>query len=65
MYLDIFLIVVMLISGLLAMVRGFMREVLSIAAWIIAAGATLYAYGKLLPFALRQVAGFECREQIR
>ena len=31
--LDIALIAVMLISGLLAMVRGFMREVLSIIAW--------------------------------
>jgi membrane protein required for colicin V production len=49
--LDIVLIVVMLISGLLAMVRGFMREVLSITAWVIAAGATLYSYGKLLPLA--------------
>jgi membrane protein required for colicin V production len=49
--LDILLIVVMLISGLLAMVRGFMREVLSIIAWVLAAGATLYAYAKLLPFA--------------
>ena len=49
--LDIVLIVVMLVSGLLAMVRGFMREVLSIAAWVLAAGATLYAYGKLLPYA--------------
>ncbi len=51
MYLDLFLIAVMLISGLLAMVRGFMREVLSIAAWGIAAVATLYAYSKLLPYA--------------
>jgi membrane protein required for colicin V production len=51
MYLDLFLIAVMLISGLLAMVRGFMREVLSIAAWGIAAIATLYAYSKLLPYA--------------
>ena len=49
--LDIVLIVVMLISGLLAMVRGFMREVLSITAWVLAAGATLYAYAKLLPLA--------------
>lgn len=51
-FLDIGLIVVMLVSGLLAMVRGFMREVLSIAAWILAAGATLYAYGKLVPAAV-------------
>lgn len=49
--LDIILIVVMLISGLLAMVRGFMREVLSITAWILAAAATLYFYGKLVPYA--------------
>src|ERR1700688_283523 len=49
--LDIVLIAVMLISGLLAMVRGFMREILSIIAWVLAAGATLYAYSKLLPLA--------------
>jgi len=41
--LDIALIFVMLVSGLLAMVRGFMREVLSIAAWLLAAGAALFA----------------------
>jgi membrane protein required for colicin V production len=51
MYLDLVLIAVMLISGLLAMVRGFMREVLSIAAWGAAAAATLLAYSRLLPYA--------------
>jgi membrane protein required for colicin V production len=49
--LDMVLIGVMLISGLLAMIRGFMREILSIAAWVIAAGATVYSYAKLLPYA--------------
>src|SRR5438874_11544039 len=49
--LDMILIGVMLVSAVLAMIRGFMREVLSIAAWIIAAVATLYVYSKLLPFA--------------
>jgi membrane protein required for colicin V production len=49
--LDIVLIAVMLVSGLLAMVRGFMREVLSITAWVLAAAVTLYSYGKLLPYA--------------
>src|ERR1700727_2302273 len=49
--LDIVLIAVMLVSGFLAMVRGFMREVLSIIAWILAAVATLYSYSKLLPYA--------------
>jgi len=49
--LDIILLGVMLISALLAMIRGFLREVLSIASWVIAAVVTLYAYSKLLPFA--------------
>ena len=46
--LDLVLLGVMLISGLLAMVRGFMREILSIAAWGAAALVTLYAFSKLL-----------------
>jgi membrane protein required for colicin V production len=49
--LDILLLVVMLISGLLAMIRGFMREILSIGAWIIAALVTLYGYSRVLPIA--------------
>ena len=49
--LDIILIGVMLISALLAMIRGFMREVLSIAGWAIAALVTLYSFSKLLPVA--------------
>src|SRR6516225_2942091 len=49
--LDVILLGVMLISGLLALIRGFMREVLSIAGWIAAAAATLWAFGKLKPYA--------------
>jgi membrane protein required for colicin V production len=49
--LDLILLVVMLISGLLAMIRGFIREVLSIAAWALAAVAAIYAYAKFLPMA--------------
>src|SRR3984957_4578997 len=49
--LDLALLAVMLVSGLLAMVRGFMREILSIAAWGAAALVTLYAFSKLLPTA--------------
>jgi membrane protein required for colicin V production len=41
----------MLISAMLAMIRGFMREVLSIGAWAAAAIVTLYAYPRLLPMA--------------
>jgi membrane protein required for colicin V production len=47
--LDIVLLAVMLVSGLLAMIRGFMREVLSIASWVAAALVTVYAFPRLLP----------------
>lgn len=53
--LDIILLVVMLISALLAMVRGFMREVLSIASWATAAIVTVWAFPKLKPIALQYV----------
>jgi membrane protein required for colicin V production len=46
--LDMIVIGVMLVSGLLAMVRGFMREILSIAGWGAAALVTLYAYPRLI-----------------
>ena len=41
--LDIILIVIMLISGVLALMRGFTREVLSLVAWGLAAVATYFA----------------------
>ncbi|MEA2928578.1 MAG: rane protein required for colicin production [Hyphomicrobiales bacterium] len=53
--LDIILLVVMLISALLAMVRGFMREVLSIASWAAAAIVTVWAFPRLKPIALQYV----------
>ena len=54
--LDLVLLAVMLISGLLAMVRGFMREILSIAAW--GAAALVAAIGlRSLPVVWRRVAG--------
>lgn len=54
--LDILLLVVMLVSGLLAMIRGFMREILSIAAWGVAALATLYSYARVLPTVKQYIA---------
>ena len=42
--LDVILLAVMLISAALAMVRGFTREVLSIASWVAAAAATFYFF---------------------
>lgn len=41
-YLDIALIALCVLSGVLAMARGALREVLSISSWGLAAGATLY-----------------------
>jgi membrane protein required for colicin V production len=54
--LDVILLVVMMVSALLAMVRGFMREILSIASWAAAAAATIYAYPRLLPMAKQYFA---------
>jgi membrane protein required for colicin V production len=48
--LDLIVIGVMLISALLAMVRGFTREVLSIAAWVAAAVAALFLHPYVVPF---------------
>jgi membrane protein required for colicin V production len=45
-WLDVILIVIMLVSGFLAMVRGFTREVLSIFSWAVAAVAALYLTSK-------------------
>jgi len=47
--LDIILIAMMLISGLLAMVRGFSREILSISSWVVAALAGYFFYQSLSP----------------
>ncbi|HEY0293444.1 MAG TPA: CvpA family protein [Hansschlegelia sp.] len=42
--LDLILLAVMLVSAALAMVRGFTREVLSIASWVAAAAATVFFF---------------------
>ena len=47
--LDIIVIVVVLISATLAMVRGFVREVLSVASWVAAVAAAYYFYGPVVP----------------
>jgi membrane protein required for colicin V production len=49
-YLDLGVIAVILVSALLAMLRGFTREVLAIASWIAAAAAGAYLYPYLLPY---------------
>ena len=47
--LDVVVVVVVLISAVLAMVRGFVREVLSVASWVAAAGAAYFLYKPLVP----------------
>jgi membrane protein required for colicin V production len=47
--LDGVVFVVVLISAMLAMVRGFVREVLSVASWVLAAAAAFFLYKSLLP----------------
>ncbi len=49
-FLDLILLVVMLISAMLAMIRGFMREILSIAAWAVAALCAIYFSTRLGPY---------------
>jgi membrane protein required for colicin V production len=53
--LDLILFVVAILSGLLAMVRGMTREVLSIASWVAAAFAALYAFNSYREFARAQI----------
>ncbi len=57
-WLDLLLLGVMLVSGLLAMIRGFMREILSIVAWAAAAVATVVAMrdGRLLTMAKANIS---------
>jgi membrane protein required for colicin V production len=48
-YLDIGLIVVMVLSGLFAMARGFVREVLSIGSWLLAALVAVWLHPRFMP----------------
>lgn len=53
--LDGILLGVMLISAVLAMIRGFTREVFSIASWVAAAAAAFLLWKRVLPFTERYV----------
>ena len=54
--LDGLLIAIMLMSAVLAMIRGFVREVLSIASWVAAAASAFLFYGQVLPYAKQYIA---------
>lgn len=57
--LDMIVIGVLLVSGLLAMLRGFTREVLAIASWAVAALCAYLFYKQLVPFFLQNVIANE------
>lgn len=46
---DIIILIVLVLSGILATMRGFVREVLSIGAWVGAAIVAIYGYTPLRP----------------
>jgi membrane protein required for colicin V production len=48
-YLDLAVIIIVLISGFLALLRGFTREVLAILSWVAAAVAAYYFYPLAVP----------------
>jgi len=48
-WVDLAILAVLVISGLLAFLRGFVREVLGIAAWIGAAALAVWANPRILP----------------
>lgn len=54
--LDGILVFVMLVSALLAMIRGFTREVFSIASWGAAAAATYFLWKDVLPYTQRYIS---------
>src|ERR671910_3830466 len=54
--LDLVVLGVVLISALLAAVRGFTREVLAIVAWVTAAAAAWFLHKPALPYAKQYIA---------
>lgn len=52
---DLIVIAVVLLSGVFALARGLVREVLAIFSWVGAAFATFYGYDYLNPYALRLI----------
>jgi len=49
---DLIVIIVLVVSGIFAFVRGFVHEVLAVASWVGAAFVTLYAYPLVQPWVL-------------
>ncbi|QFT32721.1 Colicin V production protein [Labrenzia sp. THAF82] len=54
--LDGLLLAIMFISAILAMIRGFVREVLSIVSWVAAAAAAFLLYERVVPYAKQYIS---------
>ena len=54
--LDGLLLAIMFISAVLAMIRGFVREVLSIVSWVAAAAAAFLLYERVLPYTQQYIS---------
>jgi membrane protein required for colicin V production len=55
-YLDLAVITIVLVSGMLAMLRGFTREVLAILSWVAAAVAAYYLHPMVMPHIKHYIA---------
>lgn len=55
-YLDLAVITIVLVSGMLALLRGFTREVLAILSWVAAAAAAYYLHPMALPYVKPYIA---------
>ncbi len=53
---DIAVLVILLVSGLFALIRGFVKEVLGVAGWVGAAFATLYVFRWVTPWFRKFIA---------
>lgn len=54
--LDMIVIGIVLLSGLLAALRGFTREILAIGSWAVAAAAAYALYPQVMPYAQQYIA---------
>ena len=52
---DLIVIIVLVVSGIFAFVRGFVHEVLGVASWVGAAFVTLYAFPHVQPYLLNVI----------
>jgi membrane protein required for colicin V production len=63
-YLDLAVLIVVLVSGLLALLRGFTREVLAILSWVAAAVAAYYYYSHPFDFPYENIKEYIHKESI-